>query len=112
MQACDAQNGTHSRYERQPGIDQHWQDKYRPDLRFHFTPAKLAAWYNERYDVTDIIEFDTHGMANAGVIGRPERTPRLKRCARSPGNSLAKLRLRSNTPPAKASSSHHGSSRS
>jgi len=75
--ACSSHNGTTNGDEIQPEVDQHWHHTYGRFPWFQFTPAKLAAWYNERYDVTDIIEFDTHGMANASVIGRPERTPSL-----------------------------------
>ncbi len=45
-------------------------------LWFRYTPAQVAAWYNERHTVDDLVEFD-HKMANAEEIGRPERTPSL-----------------------------------
>ncbi len=46
-------------------------------LWFHYTPAQLAGWYNERHSVDDLLGFDRSGMANAEQIGRPERTPSL-----------------------------------
>ncbi|GLV61194.1 hypothetical protein KDH_80100 [Dictyobacter sp. S3.2.2.5] len=48
-------------------------------LWFHYTPRQVADWYNARHTADDLIEFDRHGMANAGLIGRPERTPSLAR---------------------------------
>jgi hypothetical protein len=45
-------------------------------LWFIYTPAQVAAWYNERHTVDDLVEFD-HKMANAEAIGRFERTPSL-----------------------------------
>jgi hypothetical protein len=76
-QGCLAHNATTSGDEMQPEVDQHWHQKYGRSSWFQFTPAQLAAWFNERFDTTDIIEFDTHGMANVSIIGRPERIPSL-----------------------------------
>jgi len=46
-------------------------------LWFHYTPAQIAAWYNARHTVDDLLDFDRTGMTNAEAIGRPERTPSL-----------------------------------
>ncbi len=44
-------------------------------LWFHYTPAQIADWYNARYTVDDLLDFDRTGMASAEALGRPERTP-------------------------------------
>ncbi len=44
-------------------------------LWFHYSPAHVAAWYNARHTVDDLLDFDRTGMANAEALGRPERTP-------------------------------------
>jgi hypothetical protein len=44
-------------------------------LWFHYTPAQIAAWYNARHTVDDLLDFDRTGMASAEALGRPERTP-------------------------------------
>jgi len=44
-------------------------------LWFHYSPAQIAAWYNVRHTVDDLLDFDRTGMANAEALGRPERTP-------------------------------------
>lgn len=46
-------------------------------LWFHYTPSQVAAWYNERHTVDDLLDFNRHGMASAEALGRPERTPSL-----------------------------------
>jgi hypothetical protein len=46
-------------------------------LWFHYTPAQLATWYNERHSVDDLLDFDRNRMANAEQVGRSERTPSL-----------------------------------
>jgi len=46
-------------------------------LWFHYTPTQLADWYNARHTANDLLDFDRSGLANAGEIGRPERTPSL-----------------------------------
>jgi hypothetical protein len=49
------------------------------DLRFHYTPRQVADWYNAHHTADDLLDFDRNGLANAGLIGRPERTPSLAR---------------------------------
>jgi len=46
-------------------------------LWFRYSPAQVAAWYNARHTVDDLLDFDRTGMANAEALGRPERTPSL-----------------------------------
>src|SRR5260370_17117207 len=58
-----------------PGIprpDERWQQKYGRYLWFQFTPATLAAWYNERTQVEDILPPEKNGMGLASW--RSERT--------------------------------------
>jgi hypothetical protein len=58
--------------------DPQQQQKYSEASRFlwfHYTPAQVAAWYNARHTVDDLLDFDRTGMANAEALGRPERTP-------------------------------------
>ncbi len=55
-----------------PGLDQRWQQKYGRFLWFQFTPAQLAAWYNERNPVEDILPPEKNGMSLASW--RSERT--------------------------------------
>src|SRR5260221_1388595 len=38
-----------------PGVDARWQQRYGRFLWFQFTPAQLAAWYNERHKVAAIL---------------------------------------------------------
>jgi hypothetical protein len=57
------------RHEKQSGIDQHWQEKYGRYLWFQFTPAQLAAWYNERNQVEDILPPEKNGMGLASWRG-------------------------------------------
>jgi hypothetical protein len=71
---CNGQNGTHPCNEspcneRQPGVDQHWQEKYGRYLWFQFTPAQLATWYNERNQVEDILPPEKNGMGLASWRG-------------------------------------------
>jgi hypothetical protein len=75
--ACSENNGAlcgdeMKRDERQAGIDQHWHHKYSHHLWFHFTPAQLSAWYNERQKVEDILPPEQNGMGLASWRG--ERT--------------------------------------
>jgi hypothetical protein len=68
----------HTEPLRNAGPDSRQQAKYgqvNTFLWFQFTPAQVAAWYNERHDTDDFLTFDRHGMANASEIGRPEHTP-------------------------------------
>jgi hypothetical protein len=61
---------------RAPGLRQ--QQKYGEVSRFlwfHYDPSQLAAWYNARHTVDDLLTFDRTGMTNAEALGRPERTP-------------------------------------
>jgi hypothetical protein len=69
---CKAQNRTEMCDEMQPGVDQRWQHKYSHHLWFHFTPAQLAAWYNERQKVEDLLPPEHNGMGLASWRG--ERT--------------------------------------
>ena len=55
-----------------PGPDQRWQEKYGRWPWFRFTPAQLAAWYNERTQVQDILPPEKNGMGLASWRG--ERT--------------------------------------
>jgi hypothetical protein len=76
-QACREKNGTPwcdemERDDMQAGGDQHWHHKYSQHLWFHFTPAQLAAWYNERQKVEDLLPLEHNGMGLASWRG--ERT--------------------------------------
>jgi hypothetical protein len=51
------------------GVDHHWQQKYSQHLWFHFTPAQLADWYNERKCVEDILPQEKNGMGLASWRG-------------------------------------------
>ena len=56
------------------------QQKYGEATRFlwfRYSPAQVAARYNERHTVDDLLDFNRHGMTNAEALGRPERTPSL-----------------------------------
>ena len=52
-----------------PGVDHRWQQKYNQHLWFHFTPAQLADWYNERNRVGDILPPEKNGMGLASWRG-------------------------------------------
>ena len=52
-----------------PGVDQRWQQKYTQHLWFQFTPAQLAAWYNERNQVEDILPPEKNGMGSPPGAG-------------------------------------------
>jgi hypothetical protein len=54
------------------GPDQRWQQKYGRYMWFQFTPASLAAWYNERTQVEEILPPEKNGMGLASWRG--ERT--------------------------------------
>lgn len=49
-----------------------WQQKYTSSLWFQFTPAQLAAWYNERHPIEELLPPERNGMGLAGWRG--ERT--------------------------------------
>ena len=74
--SCREKHGTAcqemKRDEMQAGVDQHWQHTYSHHLWFHFTPAQLAAWYNERQKVEDLLPLEQNGMGLASWRG--ERT--------------------------------------
>jgi transcription initiation factor TFIIIB Brf1 subunit/transcription initiation factor TFIIB len=71
-QACSEQNGTPGGDDMQAGTDQRWHHTYSHHLWFHFTPAQLAAWYNERNQVKAILPPEHNGMGLASWRG--ERT--------------------------------------
>ena len=50
-------------------VDARWQQKYGRSLWFQFTPAQLAAWYNERHQVEDILPPEKNGMGLASWRG-------------------------------------------
>ena len=51
------------------GPDQRCRDKYGRWTWFQFTPAQLAAWYNERNQVQDILPPEKNGMGLASWRG-------------------------------------------
>jgi hypothetical protein len=55
-----------------PGPDQRWQQKYGRYMWFQFTPVQLAAWYNERTQVEEILPPEKNRMGLASWRG--ERT--------------------------------------
>jgi len=55
-----------------PGADQRWHEKYGRFCWFQFTPAQLAAWYNEHTRVQDVLPPEKNGMGLASW--RKERT--------------------------------------
>jgi hypothetical protein len=55
-----------------PGVDRRWQEKYGRYFWFQFTPAQLAAWYNERTPVQEVLSPEKNGMGLASWRG--ERT--------------------------------------
>jgi hypothetical protein len=57
------------RDDMQAGVDQRWHHTYSQHLWFHFTPAQLAAWYNERNQVAAILPPEHNGMG-ARVLAR------------------------------------------
>lgn len=55
-------------------VDQQWQKKYMGcALWFQFTPRQLAALYNERHPLVDILSLENNGMAFSPSV--QERTP-------------------------------------
>jgi len=54
------------------GPDAHWQQKYNQYLWFQFTPKLLAAWYNERHPIEELLPPEHNGMGLASWRG--ERT--------------------------------------
>jgi len=64
-----------SRQADAPGPHQQKYGEASRFLWFHYTPAQVAAWYNARHTVDDLLDFDRTGMSNAEALGRPERTP-------------------------------------
>jgi hypothetical protein len=56
------------------GIDPYWQQKYsQKTLWFAWTPAQLAAIYNERHTIADMLDIQKNGMAFSPSVA--ERTP-------------------------------------
>jgi hypothetical protein len=53
----------------EPWVDQYWQQKYGRCLWFQFTPAQLAAWYNARHSVQDILPPEPNKMGLASWRG-------------------------------------------
>jgi hypothetical protein len=66
-----------SRKEDVPDLQQQKYGEATRFLWFRYSPAQVAAWYNERHTVDDLLDFNRHGMTNAEALGRPERTPSL-----------------------------------
>lgn len=64
------QQSQQPRPEREP--DARWQQKYHQHLWFQFTPQQLAAWYNERHTIEDLLPPERNGMGLANW--RDERT--------------------------------------
>lgn len=52
--------------------DTRWQQKYHQHLWFQFTPQQLAAWYNERHSIEELLPSERNGMGLASWRG--ERT--------------------------------------
>jgi len=52
-----------------PWVDARWHQQYGRYLWFQFTPAQLAAWYNERHKVQDILSTEKNGMGLASWRG-------------------------------------------
>jgi hypothetical protein len=69
-QACASEES--SIRQANPWIDERWQQKYGRYLWFQFTPAQLAAWYNARHSVQEVLPPEKNGMGLA--TWRGERT--------------------------------------
>jgi len=55
-------------------VDQQWHQQYKQSaLWFQFTPRQLAALYNERYSLSDMLPLENNGMAFSPSV--QERTP-------------------------------------
>jgi hypothetical protein len=55
-------------------VDRYWHEKYSGSaLWFHFTPAQLAALYNERHALAEMLPLEANGMAFSPSV--QERTP-------------------------------------
>jgi hypothetical protein len=54
-------------------VDVHWQKKYSRFLWFQFTPGQLAALYNERHPLQEMLHLEQNGMAFSPSVR--ERTP-------------------------------------
>lgn len=50
-------------------VDNRWQQKYGKYLWFQFTPAQLAAWYNEQHQVEELLPPEKNGMGLASWRG-------------------------------------------
>lgn len=49
----------------EPQVDSYWQEKYSHHLWFQFTPAQLAAWYNQRNKVQALLPPEKNEMGLA-----------------------------------------------
>jgi hypothetical protein len=54
-------------------VDVYWHEKYNRFLWFQFTPAQLAAIYNEQHPLQDMLQLEQNGMAFSPSV--EERTP-------------------------------------
>jgi hypothetical protein len=54
-------------------VDVYWHEKYNRFLWFQFSPRQLAALYNERYPLQDLLQLEQNGMVFSPSV--PERTP-------------------------------------
>jgi hypothetical protein len=54
-------------------VDNHWHNTYNRFLWFQFTPAQLAALYNERHPLPEMLQLEQNGMAFSPSVA--ERTP-------------------------------------
>ncbi len=54
-------------------VDKWWRKKYNRFLWFQFTPQQLAALYNERHPLQEMLQLEPHGMAFSPSV--QERTP-------------------------------------
>jgi hypothetical protein len=55
-------------------VDTRWRQQYKMStLWFQFTPRQLAALYNERYPLSELLPLEQNGMAFSPSV--PERTP-------------------------------------
>jgi len=60
-----------------PGLQQQKYGEGARYLWFRYSPTQVAAWYNVRHTVDDLLDFNQYGMTSAEAIGRPERRPSL-----------------------------------
>jgi hypothetical protein len=72
----DSQTGERTPADDQAQVDSRWQQKYenhgRKHFWFQFSPQQLAAWYNERHSIEELLPPEHNGMGLAGWRG--ERT--------------------------------------